>query len=561
MSNKFIVAVYAVAAAPLACFYTPVGSMGAGTTVNSETTSPAASDQTTTPDEPTGAPGAMDLPGEPETLDMTTAPAPICGNGVVEGDEECDDGDIDDSDSCTSVCTLAVCGDGWTQNAETCDDGNLDNEDSCTNACLKAACGDGLVQDGEACDYGDLEPGDACDATCASTKIISLAVGGEFVCVAFEDGAVRCWGQGEYGALGQGKTDDLGNGPGELPVANVEVGGKVTQLAAGYNHVCALLEDHKVRCWGRNSVGQLGDGLAPVNRGDFGGEMPPPDVGVGVDVQQIAAGLAHTCVIVTGGKVRCWGGGAYGALGYGNAANRVTPALVDPDVPGVNGATQLALGIEHSCALIQTGDILCWGRNGYGELGLGHTNSIGDHPGEVAMPAELGGIAIQVAAGARHTCALMEGGTVRCWGAGHDGRLGTGNTMNVGDKPGPLPTDVDLGRETAHAVVAGAAHNCVRLDDGEVRCWGHNANGMLGYGNTTSLLKPGDAVQLGAGARLLSASGTYTLNADAGVSNCAVLVDDTLRCWGGNRYGQLGLGNDLAIGDDEVPISVMTVPF
>jgi cysteine-rich repeat protein len=494
---------------------------------------------------------------------MTTGPAPICGNGVVEDGEECDDGDGDDSDSCTSVCTLAVCGDGWTQNAETCDDGNLDNEDSCTNACVKAACGDGLVQDGEACDYGDLDPGDTCDRTCASTKIASLAVGGEFVCIAFEDGAVRCWGQGEYGALGQGKTDDLGNDPDELPVANVEVGGKVTQLAAGHNHVCALLDSDKVRCWGSDAVGQLGDGPALENRGDIKGQMPPPDVALGpdIEVQQIAAGQGHTCAIVTGGKVRCWGGGAYGALGYGSVANRPAPALVNPDVPGVEGATQIALGGEHSCAVIQTGEVLCWGGNSYGELGLGHVNSIGDQGGEVPMPAVIGGIATQVTAGARHTCALMEGGTVRCWGAGKDGRLGTGNEMNVGDKPGPLPTDVDLGMAKAHAVIAGAGHTCALLERGDVRCWGFNSRGMLGSGNTTSLLKPGAPVQLGSAVRLLSASGTYAADIETGVSTCVVLFDDTLRCWGGNRSGQLGLGNELRVGDDEKPVSVGTVPF
>ncbi|WAS92706.1 RCC1 domain-containing protein [Nannocystis punicea] len=548
-----------VAAAGLACFYEPTGS---DSTASRESETDGSSGPSS-PMDPTDPLEPLDPLDPPDPPDMMSGDSPICGNGIVEGTEACDDGDLDDSDSCTNACTLATCGDGLVQSGEGCDDGNLVNDDGCSNACALPACGDDILQAGEICDDGNLAAGDECDAVCLSTEIKSLAVGGEFVCVAFGDGRVRCWGQGEYGVLGQGKTDDLGNGPGELPAADVEVGGKVVQLAAGFNHVCARLDTDALRCWGNNHTGQLGDGYTgkledvqlSIHRGDEPGEMPPPD-GIADGVVDIAAGHEHTCAIVEGGTVRCWGDGLYGMLGYGDSSEKREVPKVD--VPGVTGAKQLALGGEHTCVLRDNGDILCWGHNQSGQLGLGHTDSIGDNPGELPAPVKLGAPARAVTAGAFHTCALMEGDTVRCWGRGTDGQLGTGGMQNVGNTPESLPHDDIL--TGVDQVVAGSFHTCARLLVGDVLCWGRGAKGALGYGDGESRFAPEMAVPLGVSARLISASGSDG-GEEAGANTCAVLTDETLRCWGANKYGQLGQGNDLDIGDDEMPLSIPTVPF
>ena len=144
---------------------------------------------------------------------------------------------------------------------------------------------------------------------------------------------------------------------------------------------------------------------------------------------------------------------------------------------------------KHSCAIITDGTVRCWGRGGEGRLGYGNTSDIGDDetPGSVG-PVDLGTgrTAVAISAGsARHTCALLDDGAVRCWGSGTLGRLGYGNTTTIGDDetPGSVgPVDLGAGR-TAVAITTGADHTCALLDDGTVRCWG-TASGQLGYGDS-----------------------------------------------------------------------------
>jgi len=222
-------------------------------------------------------------------------------------------------------------------------------------------------------------------------------------------------------------------------------------------------------------------------------------------------------------------------------------------------ASGLDVGRYHACALLQTADVRCWGYGGDGALGYANTASIGDDETPAsAGPVDLGGghRAVAIGAGTVHTCAVLDDGSVRCWGYGGDGRLGYGNTTTIGDDETPdVAGLVNLGaNRTAKAITAGEAHTCALLDDRSVRCWGYGGNGRLGYGNTTTIgddETPGSAkpVDLGAGRTAVAVGAGYD-------STCARLDDGTVRCWGNGANGVLGYCNTRSIGDDETPGSV-----
>jgi hypothetical protein len=266
--------------------------------------------------------------------------------------------------------------------------------------------------------------------------------------------------------------------------------------------------------------------------------------------------------------VRCWGLGASGRLGYGNTqavGDNETPGSMDPVNLG-NGrkAKAIAAGDAHACAILDDGTVRCWGFGFDGQLGYGTSEIVGDNevPGS-KPPVDLGSgrTAKAITAGAFHTCAILDDGSVRCWGKNEHGQIGSGNADSVGDNeaPGSRPTvDVGGGR-TARSIVAGQVHTCAILDNGAVRCWGFNGAFALGYprkGNVGDDETPGGVgpVALGPGrpARGLAA-GSY--------QTCVVRDDDSLLCWGSAHLGRLGYGNGESVGDDETPAAVGPVPL
>jgi len=390
----------------------------------------------------------------------------------------------------------------------------------------------------------------------------TVEVGGRSNCVLLESGAVRCWGYGSGGQLGYGNYDDIGDD--ELPssVGTVDVGGSVVQIVRGGNHSCALLVGGAVRCWGGNTYGELGYGHTdPI--GDDETPASAGDVDVGGSVTQLAAGGGMTCAVLAGGAVRCWGINTYGQLGYGH-----TDDIGDDEVPASAGdidvggpVVQLAVGTNHICALLEGGVVRCWGASFFGKLGYGGFNNIGDD--EVPASAgdvDVGGPVVQISAGSNHTCALLTDGAIRCWGQGSNGRLGYGNTENIGDDETPASAgDVSVGGTSVH-VTTGAYHTCAHMTGGSVRCWGYGGQGQLGYGNANNVgdaLVPSDAgdVDVGAGTVLRIDSGPVSDH------SCALLEGGAIRCWGWGQYGALGYGNTENIGDDETPASAGDVPY
>lgn len=390
-------------------------------------------------------------------------------------------------------------------------------------------------------------------------------------CVLRDSGTVKCWGGNYFGQLGLGDTNHRGNEAGEmgdaLPSVDLGSGRTALALTAGDDHNCALLDNGTVKCWGRNDYGQLGLGDTS-NRGDGAGEMgdalPVVDLGTGRTAVALTAGGFHTRALLDNSQVKCWGYNVGGQLGLGDTNHRGDePGEMGDALPAVNlggGRTvvSLTLGGLHSCALLDNGTVKCWGNNFNGQLGLGDTYFRGDGTGEMgdALPAvDLGSgrTAIALTAGNTFTCALLDIGAVKCWGRNAFGQLGLGDTDHRGDGPGEMgdalpAADLGSGR-TAWALSAGSGHVCALLDTGEMKCWGHNGDGDLGLGDINFRGDgPGEMGDTLPAVDLGSGRVAFAL-ATGGGHTCAQLDNGALKCWGSNLYGQLGLGDTSYRGD------------
>ena len=295
----------------------------------------------------------------------------------------------------------------------------------------------GQLGTGDTLNVGDDETPQEAGVIDIPGNVEQIAAGTAHTCALLESGAVRCWGEGANGRLGYGDTNDVLSPAG---IAAVTIGAQVEQLTAGSEHTCALTVDGEVYCWGNGALGRLGYG----NTTTIGDNEDPESAGpiaLGDVATQISAGGDHTCAVLEGGVVRCWGSGSNGRLGYGN-----TSAVGDNETPEEAGpvdldnevAVQLSLGAAHTCALMEGGAVRCWGLGTFGRLGLGNSDAIGNDeaPGSVE-PIDLGFPATFISTSFEHTCAVLSSNQVRCWGRGGEGRLGYNSTSSIGDNEAP----------------------------------------------------------------------------------------------------------------------------
>ena len=457
-----------------------------------------------------------------------------CVGEALPGLEDCDVGDVD----------------------EDCDGEVNEAGPSCT-------CGDGDVSAGEVCDDGNKLDGDGCSADCKQALVVlKVALGVSHACALLTGGKVKCWGTNLSGQLGLGDVLARGDQPGEmgaaLPFVDLGPGQVAVELSLGGTHSCARLVGGQVKCWGGNDYGQLGLGDT-LARGDQPGEMGAalPAVNIGAAAISLSVGDHYACALLDDGQVKCWGLNMNGELGRGDTASRgdgpgeMGNALLA--VPLAAGQTVIALsaGGYHNCALLSGGGLKCWGGNN-GELGIGDGDNRGDQPGEMGAALPFVDLApnkpVSVSAGGSTTCALMDDKSVRCWGLG--GYIGLGDKLTRGDNPGEmglaLPA-VDLGAP-ALAVHSGG-HHCALFAGGKIKCWGWNVAGQLGLGDVADRGdqpgEMGDAlpfVSLGAGKTVVDLE---VVNRTA----CALLNDGTIKCWGQNNQGQLGQGDKNNRGD------------
>ncbi len=400
----------------------------------------------------------------------------------------------------------------------------------------------GFEQDASVSTSGEYDGGIETNATetpdvDAPPRTVQVVAGGEHTCALSNHGKVRCWGHNLFGQLGYGNTDNIGDDEHPATAGDVDVGGTVGSLSAGGSHTCALLENGNVRCWGNGT--QLGYGDTD-NVGDNESPATAGDVNVGGIVVGISAGNSHTCAVLDDGRVRCWGNGTQGQLGYGNIhtiGDDEAPASAG-DVNVGGAAVGISAGYSHTCALLDSGRVRCWGSGASGRLGYGNINNIGDNEAPAtAGDVNVGGAAVGISAGQEHTCALLSDGRIRCWGEGSYGQLGYGNTDDVSDDETPASAgDVNVGATAVNAS-AGGYYTCALLANGEVRCWGLGGPGQLGYGNTNSIGDDEHPVSAGS----VNVGGTVTTLTTNLFHTCVSLSLGGVECWGLGRFWETRL--------------------
>jgi alpha-tubulin suppressor-like RCC1 family protein len=291
-------------------------------------------------------------------------------------------------------------------------------------------------------------------------------------------------------------------------------GAAVTQVTAAGRHTCVLTTGGGVKCWGYNEGGQLGDGTTTDRT------TPVAVSGLTSGVAKISAGESHTCALTTGGGVKCWGYNPLGQLGDGTQTERDTPV----DALGLtSGVTSITAGRAHTCALTTGGGVKCWGYNESGQLGDGTTTDRTTPVDALGLTSDV----VSIAAGGHHTCALTGAGGVRCWGEGK-GQVGDGTSTQRS-----LAVDV-LGLTSGVAsIAAGWNHACALTKRGGVKCWGANLFAELGDGTRSQRTTAVDVSGLTSGVASIAAGPSHT---------CALTAAGGLKCWGQNDKGQLGDG-------------------
>ncbi len=431
-----------------------------------------------------------------------------CGDGNLEPGETCDPG-ARPSPGCSYDCQVnpgwdcqgepsqctSTCGDGIITSAEDCEGTDLNGQ-----TCLSFGVG-----------YGPLACGAGClFDTSACRQVVAVSAGDRHTCAVLHTGDAYCWGAGASGQLGNGLTADVNvpaavsggvtftgidagglhtcatsmvsmvqgahcwgdNARGQLgnnttipslvptPVNNLPEDSATLHVTAGSNFSCAFFMDGVGYCWGDNNVGQLGTG----NQINY---RTPRAVKNIMFFEDLSAGLDHACAIADA-SLYCWGANDFGQLGNGGPPTQQN----EPQFVSItNGPRQVSAGGQFTCAVNFSGEVYCWGRNTFGQLGDGTTTSR-------FVPTQVPGLSgvVSVSVGGDFACAVLTTGELRCWGRNSSGQLGNNTSV---DSSSPLAVG---NLTTAVAVTVGGEHVCALLSDGTLRCWGSNAFGQLGAG-------------------------------------------------------------------------------
>ncbi|MFN8017769.1 MAG: Ig-like domain-containing protein [Acidimicrobiales bacterium] len=338
---------------------------------------------------------------------------------------------------------------------------------------------------------------------------------------------VRCWGSNGLGAVGVGHT--ITNFTPSTVTGDV-VG--ATAIAMGSNHTCAVLGGSgALRCWGDNTFGQLGTGSTSVE------QFTPVATLFTSGVASAALGGGHTCVLTTSGSVRCVGRGTSGQLGNGAGVDSPTPV----DVTGLtSGVTALAAGYDHTCAVKADGSVWCWGGNATKQIG---NNSTANALSPVQVTALGTAKATNVSLGAGYTCALLDTGSISCWGINSTGQLAQPNLASPVGTPTTVP-----GISDARALSSGTYDTCALRATGAIFCFGDPAGSALGNDATRITSSPAEVSGLTSGITTVQTSGTHA---------CALV--SAPRCWGQGGNGQLADGFATLSGGPKTPISAVPV--
>jgi alpha-tubulin suppressor-like RCC1 family protein len=390
-------------------------------------------------------------------------------------------------------------------------------------------------------------PGLGGDQSFTTSCVTGVSVDWEHVCATISTGGIKCWGYNELGVLGNGMVTEGSEETSTAPglVSSIT---NATSVSAGMNHnSCALLATGHVDCWGANFRGE--DGVSGIED-----SLTPVAVTGITNATAVSTGDNHSCALLSTGRIECWGGNEYGVLGDGSETGPETcgpeaiPCSMTPvGVTGITNAIAVAAGYNHTCAVLSTGHVECWGWDIHGELGNGKTQTS-------PIPVEVTGItnATSVTTG-NDSCALLTTGHVKCWGSNGLGDLGDGN-----ETESRTPVEAS-GISTATAISGAGNGACALLSTGHVSCWGWNESGQLGNGTNTGPETCGSLI-----CSTLPVPVSYVTTATsigAGYYNtCAVLSNGTLDCWGANRYGAIGYPPKEEFETQDLPVRVSEVP-
>lgn len=325
-------------------------------------------------------------------------------------------------------------------------------------------------------------------------NIVSARASGSVNAFIMQDGSVKGCGFGLSSAA---------------PIAGLT---NVKQVVSGSEHVCALKNDGTVWCWGYNSFGQVGTGIAV---GSGSATWSPVQVPTLTGVKQISAGSHHNCALAGSAETFCWGRNNFGQLGNNTTTNSATPVKVLYGSFSLIGGELIASSDSHTCVMM-TGRLFCWGLNTNGQLGDGTTTN---RSSAVAINAV--GAVTQLALGSAHSCALRADGTLRCWGGNGSGQLGNGTTTQS-------LTPVTVGLTGVKQIATSLDATCALRSDSGVSCWGNNGFGQVGDGTGETKLTPVSVI--GTNPAVRSISGAFS-------NFLAVRADQSMLGWGSNSSG------------------------
>jgi alpha-tubulin suppressor-like RCC1 family protein len=335
-----------------------------------------------------------------------------------------------------------------------------------------------------------------------------VSAGMRHTCAMKNDGRIFCWGDGEYGQLGDNSTSGS-----TVPVQENTLATDWAQLSTGSYHNCALKNDGRIFCWGGNGNGELGNNSAS------GSLVPVQENTAATDWAQVSAGSYHTCAVKKAGRIFCWGRGTEGQLGNNSTSGSLVPVQ---EYTAANDWAQVSAGTYQTCAMKNDGRLFCWGYGEWANLGDG---SIGGS----LVPVQISTAAndwAQVSDGTYHTCAVKKDGRLFCWGFVQYGELG--NNSAGGSL---VPVQEYTAANDWAQVSAGNYNTCAVKQDGRLFCWGRGMEGQLNDNLTLASPVPVQENTTAADWAQVSVGGYHT---------CAVKQDGRIFCWGDDRYGQLG---------------------
>ncbi len=355
------------------------------------------------------------------------------------------------------------------------------------------------------------------------------------------------WGAGSFGQLGTGNDVPTNRTPVAVTATGVMDGQSLVELAAGTNHSLARAASGRILAWGSNGSGRLGDGTTtssnlPVEV-DATGEL------AGKQVVAVAAGDFHSLALTADGLVTGWGFNSTGQLGTGGTQSSSTPAAVSHDgVLAGKNVVAIAAGQRHSVALLSDGSIAAWGSNSSGQLGTGNYSTATIPVAVLGNGTLTGKTVVAIAAGANHTLALTADGRVFSWGSNQYGQLGMGSSYpSSSNSPVPIAGGGWIDGQAAIAIAAGASHSLALTADGKVYAWGLGNQGQLGTGNSFSTPYPESVDTSG----VLSEKTVVSISA-GGSHSLAIDSNGNGYSWGLNSSGQLGNNSSSSVATSPV---------